>query len=64
MILGVKIKEINQEVKLTDKYGDDAEEIEQLETQLELSFNTYADKKHPVLWPILPLNLRYACQEN
>ncbi|EDV20509.1 uncharacterized protein TRIADDRAFT_60978 [Trichoplax adhaerens] len=69
MILGVKIDESAEDAtdirkaRLNEKYGDSAMEIEQLETQLQLSFNTYSDKNHPILWPVLPLNLRYTSEE-
>ncbi|KAG8587160.1 hypothetical protein GDO81_005591 [Engystomops pustulosus] len=44
-------------IEMKKLYGDDAAQIQGMETAMQLNFDRHCDKKQPKYWPIIPLKL-------
>ncbi|XP_056412223.1 gem-associated protein 8 isoform X2 [Hyla sarda] len=44
-------------IEMNKLYGEDAAQIQGMETAMQLNFDRHCDKKQPKYWPIIPLKL-------
>ncbi len=50
---------VRQREAMKELYGEAADSIYAMETELQLKFDRVCDKNKPVLWPCLPLNMKF-----
>ncbi len=48
-----------QKAAMRELYGEEAEAVHALETSIQLNFEKVCDRHKPLLWPCLPLNMKF-----
>ena len=50
---------VRQREAMRELYGEEADDIHAMETEAQLQFDKICDRNKPVLWPCLPLNMKF-----